>query len=298
MPPPPPLRFLSAWFCPFAQRAQIALEARGVPYEFVESLGWDHHADDITWHHWKSEELLQHSAAGLIPTLVEPGEGGRAVGESLVVLELVDELAGESDGAPLLPADPWRRAEARRAAEWCNKRICSEYYNILVQREPEEQAAAFGRMRDAIIEFTTNAGSFKEGFRGPLFDGERLTVVDCALAPHALRFFVLAHWRGSAFALPRADPQLAQWHVWLDAVRAHPAVVASMVRAHAHTHARACVAACVAAVDGQPSLVQPENFEERYLAHSRKYADGAARSKVAQAVRAGRAAHEIDVSTA
>ena len=36
-----PLRFLSAWFCPFAQRAQIALEQRRVPYEFVEALGWN-----------------------------------------------------------------------------------------------------------------------------------------------------------------------------------------------------------------------------------------------------------------
>ena len=30
------LRFFTAWFCPFAQRARIALMAKGVPFEEVE----------------------------------------------------------------------------------------------------------------------------------------------------------------------------------------------------------------------------------------------------------------------
>jgi glutathione S-transferase len=271
-------RFLSAWFCPFAQRAQIALEARGIPHTFVESLGWDFCAADGTWHHWKSEELLRHSSAGLVPTLVAPD--GRASSESLVVCELADELAeeyGEFTSSPLLPACPWQRAQTRQIADWVNQKICSEYYTILVRRDAGERLSAFHRMRSSILSLTssdrTNCTLFTgwdRGGSGPFFGGDNIGLIDCALAPHALRLYVLEEWRGPAFALPRNDPELDGWHTWLDAIRLHPAVRAAT----------------------------PERFEERYLQHSKKYADGAARSKVAEAVRAGRSAHDMDTSAA
>eukprot|EP00804_Cyclotella_cryptica_P023459 CCRYP_012113-RA/>CCRYP_012113-RA protein AED:0.04 eAED:0.04 QI:5/0.9/1/1/0.4/0.27/11/4736/114 len=56
----PKLRFLSAWFCPYAHRATIALEhhAGRVEYEWVE--GWEQRRDEnnVTgsgkewWYHW------------------------------------------------------------------------------------------------------------------------------------------------------------------------------------------------------------------------------------------------------
>ena len=33
---PPPLRLYSSWFCPYAQRAWIALEIKKAEYEYVE----------------------------------------------------------------------------------------------------------------------------------------------------------------------------------------------------------------------------------------------------------------------
>ena len=36
-----PLTYYSAWFCPFAHRATIALEHHGIDYEWVEALGWE-----------------------------------------------------------------------------------------------------------------------------------------------------------------------------------------------------------------------------------------------------------------
>jgi hypothetical protein len=43
----PKFRYLSAWFCPFAHRATIALEhhAGRVEYEWVEALGWEQRKD-------------------------------------------------------------------------------------------------------------------------------------------------------------------------------------------------------------------------------------------------------------
>eukprot|EP00308_Calcidiscus_leptoporus_P020666 CAMPEP_0119393394 /NCGR_PEP_ID=MMETSP1334-20130426/125201_1 /TAXON_ID=127549 /ORGANISM="Calcidiscus leptoporus, Strain RCC1130" /LENGTH=47 /DNA_ID= /DNA_START= /DNA_END= /DNA_ORIENTATION= len=38
-----PLRYFSAWFCPFAHRTTLALEhhGRAVPYVWEEALGWE-----------------------------------------------------------------------------------------------------------------------------------------------------------------------------------------------------------------------------------------------------------------
>lgn len=63
----PAFRYLSAWFCPFAHRATLALEHhRGrVDYEWVEALGWyqQEDANNITgtgkewYYHWKADEV-------------------------------------------------------------------------------------------------------------------------------------------------------------------------------------------------------------------------------------------------
>ena len=59
----PKFRYLSAWFCPYAHRATLALEhhAGAIEYEWVEALGWEQRKDEknVTgtgkewWYHWK-----------------------------------------------------------------------------------------------------------------------------------------------------------------------------------------------------------------------------------------------------
>jgi hypothetical protein len=77
----PFFRYLSAWFCPFAHRATIALEhhKNRVSYEWVEALGWEKRPnhDGVTgtdhewWYHWKSEELIKFNPSALVPTLID-----------------------------------------------------------------------------------------------------------------------------------------------------------------------------------------------------------------------------------
>ena len=63
--PKPPLKYFSAWFCPFAHRATLALEhhADAVPYAWEESLGWEQRQPtgkenfeaeerEDWWYHW------------------------------------------------------------------------------------------------------------------------------------------------------------------------------------------------------------------------------------------------------
>lgn len=55
---------LTAWFCPFAQRARIALEEKGIGYEAVESL------EVVGDGYKKNPDLLQYNPSGLVPVLI------------------------------------------------------------------------------------------------------------------------------------------------------------------------------------------------------------------------------------
>ena len=83
-----PLKFYSAWFCPYAQRAWIALEHTGVPFERIEALKLNEDRNS----YWKDDRLLAVNPKGLVPTLTLPprasssaaagGESGGGEGKS------------------------------------------------------------------------------------------------------------------------------------------------------------------------------------------------------------------------
>ena len=270
---PAPLKYYSAWFCPFAHRATLALEHHQghVPYEWEEALGWevgkaptgqeDFAADerDDWYYHWKSPDLLAANPLGMVPTFFDP-QTQRTVTESIVCIQFVDELAA-LNGSPapsLMPDDPFERARARVAAEQVNKTVCSAYYRCLVRPEQSEREAAFAQILDGLAEFT-------RGRRGTFWNGNAgLGLVDCVLLPYAYRLYVLEHYRGASFAVPTAggDGVWAAYDEWL----------------------RACLSL--------PNVACTLPDRERYLQHVKKYAEGKARSKVGNAVRRGVAAHE------
>lgn len=260
------LRYFSAWFCPFAQRCTIALEHHKLRYDWVEALGWEVRASTVgedgrteeAAYHWKSEELLAANPAGMVPTLLDP-HSGRSVQESLVTVEFVDEIARSrgSSASPLMPPDPFDRARARVWASWANAKCCSPYYSVLCKQTRAEQKEAFDGLVASLRTFARELGD------QPFFCGEHVSLVDIALVPWAYRFYVFPHYRGDEFIIPR-DGELEHYHRWLERMLALPAVASTV----------------------------PE--KERYLEHIRKYATNSARSKVANAVRRGAAAHEYD----
>ncbi|KAI2509847.1 glutathione transferase [Fragilaria crotonensis] len=125
----PKFRYLSAWFCPFAHRATLALEHHSgrVEYEWVEALGWEQRKDEknVTgtgqewWYHWKADELKHAEPSALVPTLIpvdrntNVADEGRAVYESLVTVDFVDQISGATGKDRLVPEDPYEAARCR-----------------------------------------------------------------------------------------------------------------------------------------------------------------------------------------
>ena len=273
----PHLHYFSAWFCPFAHRATLALEHHHghLTYDWEEALGWEkRRATDASvetahenWYHYKSPTLLKHNPLGMVPTLVSPetynakrGDATKnVVTESLVCVQFIDEIV-RGGTTPIMSSCPYERARARVDADWVNKQICSKYYHVLVRQNPAEQREAF----EAIIEGLERFASWcDENKKSPFYSGEAPGLVDYALFPWAWRLPVFEHYRGADYAIPKTAA-LASYHAWLDAMLAREQVRKTL-----------------------PDWAA-------YLEHIGRYADGSARSKVANAVRSGRAAHEYD----
>lgn len=243
----------------------MALEHHGLEYTWVEALGWeqreatgeedfDASERDDWWYHWKHPELLKANPEGMVPTLTL---GDKVCTESVVCVHFADGLAKAKGLAtpPLVPEDPWEGARAMIWAGKVNSTVTSEYYKCLVREADDERSDAFARLCDGLE-------AFANAKRGTFFSGDSLGLVDCVLLPYAFRLYVLEHYRG--FRVPRDADWSAAYFDWLETACALPTV--------------------------QKTL--PD--KAKYLKHVNKYASGAARSKVGNAVRRGKNAHEYD----
>jgi glutathione S-transferase len=266
----------------------LALEhhAGRVDYEWIEALGWEQRKEDeqhnnvttgtttttttagqeIWWYHWKADELKRSNPSALVPTLipVDPitGESDetKSVYESLVTVDFVDQISGATGKDRLVSEDPYEAARSRVWADKVNRDCCSPYYGVLVRKEEEERMEHFETLVRGLTSFSKELTKTS----GPLFLADaQLSNVDLALLPWAYRYYVLEHYRGPNYVIPMSA-ELEPYHQWYD-----------------HVINLDCV-----------KRTLPD--KDRYLEHIAKYADSSARSKVANAVRRGVAAHELD----
>ncbi|KAL8561938.1 hypothetical protein ACOMHN_001264 [Nucella lapillus] len=229
------VKLFSSWFCPFAQRSWIALAEKGVQFELREIDPYD-----------KTPEFLALNPRGLVPTLLHDGH---TVYESLIVNEYICDVWPQEP--KLMPDDPYQRAQARIWIDFVSKKIVPTFYYILQKQTSAEQEEGKSRMLQNLRAFSAAMNE-----QGPYFFGGEISLVDIAVLPFALRFYILGHYRG--FALPR-DGSLRRIQAWLDACKARPAV--------------------------QRTLAPSDDLLKKY----QRYADDTVKTEVADAIRKGTA---------
>src|SRR4051812_37519520 len=97
------------WRSSCAWRVRFALAYKGLAYES--------RAVDLLASAQLSDEHKGRSPMGVVPCLVIDG---RALSESVAILEYLEELVPEK---PLLPRDPWARARVRQLVQLVNSGI-------------------------------------------------------------------------------------------------------------------------------------------------------------------------------
>ena len=201
------MELYSAWYCPFAQRIQIALAELGVEYDLIEINPYN-----------KTRAWLETSlGTGQVPVLVE---GSLHVPDSLRVLDYLEDRFG--GGRSIFGHDIEDRAHARFWIDQAGKFIIPNFYRFLKAPIGSDDAAyARDEMEEHLARFArTLMGS------GPFFSGEEIGAVDIAVFPFAYRISLLLNfYRG--YQTPTDGEIWARYFQWFNELAQHPSFLAS-----------------------------------------------------------------------
>lgn len=249
------VELLSAWFCPFAQRAWIAMEYKyHGKYKLTNAM--EVAEDGISY--VKTKKLLDSNPNGMVPVVIDRREQPSCgdpviVYESLICVEYIDECCVGDDSVvnKLLPGPASQRARCRMWADFCSKKIIAPFYRLLMKKTDDERQTAKEEILAGLKTFGTEC-------KGPFFLGDTFGLVDISLAPWLVggRLKVLEHYRH--FSIPNTS-DYAKFHEWSEAVEHHPSFAATVCDV------------------------------ERLIGSYKRYADGTAKSQVGDAVRKGTA---------
>lgn len=187
------LKLFGSCFCPFVQRVWVALEAKGLQYQYIEVDPYK-----------KPQALLDVNPRGLVPGL---RHGDWGCGESTVLMEYLEDLGA---GQPLLPqGNPQLRATCRLWSDHIDRKIVPAFYQLLQAQEFNKQAEYTKKLQDEIAKIVEVCDP-----QGPFFLGPQLSYVDIQFAPWMVRLTkVMKHYRGWQDPNPGS-----RWGRWLEAV--------------------------------------------------------------------------------
>ena len=178
---PKGVKFFCGWFCPFAQRAWIALEEKGVDYQYIDVNpyevdesnpgGYTKRALPLDIKRERYSEFVACSPRGMVPGLNAEGE---RVWDSMAVVEYVND---RFDGPSLLPGSALKRAHVRIYINHFNDRVWAPYMKMLMAQDPTVQEMARKGLFEGCHELA-NAMSTE----GPFFLGGRFSLFEVVTA--------------------------------------------------------------------------------------------------------------------
>ncbi|ORZ03331.1 thioredoxin-like protein [Syncephalastrum racemosum] len=184
----------TARICPYAQRAAIALHEAGLSYESVEiDL-----LNKPEWYHKVNPDLK-------VPALEIQGKN---IAESLVLVELINDLAPEKK---LLPANPVQRAQVRFVIEFYSSKVTPLQYGYIRNFTEEGKqnfitgiATAYERLNELLLEQSPS---------GPYFLGDEYSIADIAIAPFAgrLEAFTKNYLKGHEWDIVKSSKRLSDF---------------------------------------------------------------------------------------
>ncbi|KAL0320543.1 UNVERIFIED_CONTAM: putative glutathione S-transferase parC [Sesamum radiatum] len=183
------LILLDFWSSPFTARVKIALREKGVEFKTVEEdrLGP------------KSQLLLEMNPVHKqIPVLIH---NGKPVCESTIIVEYIDEVWRDK-AAPLLPSDPYERANARFWADYIDRKIFGTAKLVWMGTGEVQETAK----KDIIESLKLLESELGEK---PFFGGNIFGFVDVSLIPISSRFYALE--KCGNFSLADECPKLVSW---------------------------------------------------------------------------------------
>ena len=209
-----------------SMRVTLYLRCRGVPSSRVELVGTglttDHRGilvftmpeGDPETERLGTTDLTAFNPEGRIPILVLPD--GRRMTQSGPIVDFIEDSLGDGAGTPLLPDDPWRRAEVRRVM-WIVASDVQPYQNIpfIIQAMGEwGMIKAPPTVHPLRLHFIRREFGALEAIlarcAGRFAVGDDLTLADCFLVPQ-VRNALLA-----GIDLPGEFPTLSR--VWDNAL--------------------------------------------------------------------------------
>ncbi|KAL3846104.1 hypothetical protein ACJIZ3_003507 [Penstemon smallii] len=175
-------------FSIFGMRVRVALAEKGIEYEYRE--------EDLAN---KSPLLLEMNPVHKkIPVLIH---NKKPICESLIIVQYIDEVW--KDKSPLLPSDPYQRAQSRFWADFIDKKMYMPGRKILWTPKGEEKEAGKKEFIESL--------KLLEGVLGekPYFGGEDFGYVDVALITFYSWFY--AYETIGEFSIEQHCPKLMEW---------------------------------------------------------------------------------------
>ncbi|KAM3253505.1 hypothetical protein ACQJBY_047538 [Aegilops geniculata] len=158
------LKVLGTWRSPFALRVRLALNFKGLPYEYFEE-DLDNKSDLLL----KSNPFIKK-----LPILIH---NNTPICESLVILEYIEEKFSDV-GPSLLPVDPYERAMARFWARYIEDKLVAPWLKMFRANTNEEKAEW---TRETVEAVKTLEGVLSRKST-PFFGGDDVGYVDVVLS--------------------------------------------------------------------------------------------------------------------
>lgn len=185
------IELITAEVCPYAQRTHMALLEKGLDFERRE-------VDLKNKPAW-FEEVSPYSKVPVVRI------GDKVVWESAIINEFIDE---RFPATPMMPEDPYMRAQARIWIDFCNSRFAWGCYDLVFAQDKAEQDRLRARLEDDLrrMEFE---GMARLSSEGPFWLGTSISLVDIAFYPFFERFPAVTHHRGAH--IPDECLRLIRW---------------------------------------------------------------------------------------